>query len=50
MSNLQNVCLTCGEFVFNSVLDVDNIETSVVTLTVSDHTNTTLHLWLNIFR
>ena len=38
--NLHNVGLTSGELVVNSVLQVDNVETSVVALTVSDDTNT----------
>jgi hypothetical protein len=40
-SNLHNVGLTSGELVVNSVLQVDNVEASVVALTVSDDTNTT---------
>jgi hypothetical protein len=39
--NLQDVSLTGGELVVNSILDVHNVETSVVALTVSDDTNTT---------
>jgi hypothetical protein len=42
--SLQDVRLAGGELVVDSVLNVDNVETSVVTLTVSDDTNTTLHL------
>lgn len=41
LANDENVGLTGGEGVVNSVLDVDNVETSVVALTVSDNTNTT---------
>jgi len=37
----ENVALTGSELVVKRVLDVDNVETSVVTLTVSDDTNTT---------
>jgi hypothetical protein len=40
-SNLHNVGLTGGELVVDSVLQVDNVEASVVALTVSDDTNTT---------
>jgi hypothetical protein len=40
-SDLHNVGLTSGELVVNSVLQVDNVEASVVALTVSDDTNTT---------
>lgn len=39
--DLHNVALTGGELVVNSVLQVDNVEASVVALTVSDDTNTT---------
>lgn len=39
--NLHDVGLTSGELVVNSVLDVDNVEASVVALTVGDDTNTT---------
>jgi hypothetical protein len=39
--NLQNVGFAGGELVVNSVLYVNNIETSVVALTVSDDTYTT---------
>lgn len=38
--NLHDVGLTSGELVVNSVLDVDNVEASVVALTVGDDTNT----------
>lgn len=41
LSNDENVGLTGGESVLNSVLDVDNVETTVVALTVGDDTNTT---------
>jgi hypothetical protein len=41
-SNLQDVTLTGGELVVNGILDVDDVEASVVTLTVGDDTNTTL--------
>ena len=41
-SNLQDVAFSGGELVVDSVLDVDNVETSIVTLTVSDNTDTTL--------
>jgi hypothetical protein len=37
----HDVGLTSGELVVNSVLQVDNVEASVVALTVSDDTNTT---------
>lgn len=36
----EDVALTGGELVVNSVLDVDNVETTIVTLTVGDDTNT----------
>jgi hypothetical protein len=39
--NLHDVSLTSGELVVNSILQVDNVEASVVALTVSDDTNTT---------
>lgn len=39
--NLHDVGLTSGKLVVNSVLDVDNVEASVVALTVGDDTNTT---------
>lgn len=39
-ANDENVALTSSERVVDGVLDVDNVETSVVTLTVSDDTNT----------
>ena len=41
ISNLHDVGLTSGELVVNSVLQVDNVEASVVALTVSDDTDTT---------
>jgi hypothetical protein len=41
LSNDEDVTLTGGEGVVNSVLDVDDVETSIVALTVSDNTNTT---------
>lgn len=37
----ENVALTGGEGVVNGVLDVDDVETTIVALTVSDDTNTT---------
>lgn len=37
----EDVVLTGGEGVVNGVLDVDDVETTVVALTVSDDTNTT---------
>lgn len=40
-ANDEDVSLTCGELVVNGVLDVDNVEASIVTLTVGDDTNTT---------
>lgn len=40
LANDENVALTGGESVVNGVLDVDNVEASVVTLTVGDDTNT----------
>ena len=36
----EDVALTGGEGVVNLVLEVDNVETTVVTLTVGDDTNT----------
>lgn len=41
LANDDNVGLTSGELVVNSVLQVDNVEASIVTLTVGDDTNTT---------
>ena len=41
LSNDDNVGLTSGELVVNGVLQVDNVEASIVTLTVGDDTNTT---------
>lgn len=41
LANDENVALTCGELVVNGVLDVDDVETSVVALTVGDDTDTT---------
>lgn len=41
LSNDEDVGLTGGEGVVNSVLDVDDVETSIVALTVSYDTNTT---------
>jgi hypothetical protein len=37
----ENVALTGGEGVVNGILDVDDVETTIVALTVSDDTNTT---------
>jgi len=39
-SDNENVSLTGSEWVVYGILDVDNVETSVVTLTVSDDTDT----------
>jgi hypothetical protein len=41
LANDEDVGLTGGEGVVNSVLDVDDVETTIVALTVSDDTNTT---------
>ena len=41
LSDDEHVGLTGGEGVVNGVLDVDDVETSVVALTVGDNTNTT---------
>lgn len=41
LANDENVALTGGEAVVNGILDVDDVETTVVALTVSDDTNTT---------
>jgi hypothetical protein len=38
---LHDVGLTSGELVVNGVLEMDNVEASVMALTVSDDTNTT---------
>jgi hypothetical protein len=38
----EDVALTGGELVVNSILNVDDVETSVVALTVGNDTNTTL--------
>lgn len=40
LANDENVALTGGKAVVNGVLDVDNVEATVVTLTVGDDTNT----------
>jgi hypothetical protein len=40
-SDNENVVLTSGERVVYRILDVNNVETSIVTLTVGDDTNTT---------
>jgi len=40
-ANDENVALAGSELVVNGVLDVDDVETSVVALTVGDDTNTT---------
>ena len=40
LANDENVALTSSERVVNGILDVNNVETSIVTLTVSDDTNT----------
>ena len=39
-SDDENVALTGSERVVYGILDVDNVETSIVTFTVSDNTNT----------
>lgn len=44
LRSLQDVVLTRGELIVDSILDVDNVETSIVTLTVRDDTNTALFL------
>jgi len=41
LSNDENVGLTGSEGVINSVLDVDDVETTIVALTVGDDANTT---------
>ena len=41
LANDENVALAGGEAVVNGVLDVDDVEATVVTLTVGDDTNTT---------
>lgn len=41
LANDENVALTGSEAVVNGVLDVDNVEATIVTLTVGDDTNTT---------
>jgi len=41
LANDEHVALAGGERVVDSILDVDNIETSIVALTVSNDTNTT---------
>lgn len=40
-TNDEDVGLPGGEGVVNGILDVDNVETTIVTLTVGDDTNTT---------
>ena len=41
LSNDEDVALTRSERVVNSILDVDDVETTIVALTVSDDTDTT---------
>lgn len=41
LANDKHVRLTSSESVVDGILDVDNVETTIVTLTVSDDTNTT---------
>lgn len=41
VTNDENVALTGSEGVVNSILDVDDVETTIVALTVGDDTNTT---------
>lgn len=41
VTNDENVALTGSEGVVNGVLDVDNVETTIVSLTVSNDTDTT---------
>lgn len=40
-ANDENVALTSGESVVNGILQVHNVEATIVTLTVGDDTNTT---------
>lgn len=40
LANDENVALTGGEAVVNGILDVDDVEATIVTLTVGDDTNT----------
>jgi hypothetical protein len=41
LANDEDVALPSGELVVDGVLDVDNVEASIMSLTVSDDTNTT---------
>ena len=41
LTNDEDVALPSRELVVNGILDVDNVEPSIVSLTVSDDTNTT---------
>lgn len=41
LANDENVALTGGKRVVNGILDVDNVEATIVTLTVGNDTNTT---------
>lgn len=41
LANDEDVALTSSESVVNGILDVDNVETTIVTFTVGDNTNTT---------
>jgi hypothetical protein len=41
LANDENVALTGSKAVVNSILDVDDVETTVVAFTMSDNTNTT---------
>ena len=40
-ANDENVALSCSELIINGILDMHNVEATVVSLTVSDDTNTT---------
>merc|ERR1712129_186681 len=40
LANDENVALTGGEFVVNGILDVNDVEATIVTLPVRDHTDT----------
>jgi len=41
LSNDENIAQSCGEGVVNGILDVDNIETTIVALTMCHYTHTT---------
>ena len=47
LTNDEDVAFPCSEGVVNGVLDVNDVETTIMSLTVSDDTNTT-HVTIKI--